>query len=501
MDVLGLAAVGLVGAEWLGLGWLAGVRWPGGDEAYATWALRLLFGASLTAAAMLLLALTSLGFGSPIAVLAVSALGAGAIRTIQRETHCRAAERQWHSGAAHRDAPSGAARGQTDSGAAQSDAQSGAARGQRHSGATDTDTRWKASHSQMQCKHERLSSRREQVGWLVLGLALLATALRAIYVPEAGWDAYSHWGLKALAYSQMGTIIDTHTVHEYYPPLVPLSEAFLYLQRGSASIDLGKDVWPLVGSAFILCLAAHLRRLLAQRWLAPYAALGVLLTSTQLLEDFSTGQADLALTAFLTLATLATVQWLRDGQRGWLIQVGVFAAAAALTKFEGLPRIGVLAAALAVEAVLLKRRDAWWPVVWLAIGGLVATTVWVAYELSHGIAPTGEHIGGLQPQWVAGIALALLAVFSGLRTGGGILVVLAVWIVAIRRSFKEPTRLLALVVIGHAAATLLAFLVSDTAPDIEVRTAATRLVEQFMPVALVASAVWLEAELIIRPGR
>jgi hypothetical protein len=41
-------------------------------------------------------------------------------------------------------------------------------------------------------------------------------------------------------------------------------------------------------------------------------------------------------------------------------------------------------------------------------------------------------------------------------------------------------RLLTLVVLGQLLATLLAFLISETAPDIQARTSATRLIEQFL---------------------
>ena len=134
-------------------------------------------------------------------------------------------------------------------------------------------------------------------------------------------------------------------------------------------------------------------------------------------------------------------------------------------------------------------------------GALVGQALWIAFEVTHGIAPTGEHVGGLQLSSVGATITALAEVFGGLRTGGAIVVVVLAWLVAARHTFAARTRLLALVIIGQALATLIAFLISDTAPDVEVRTAATRLVEQFMPVALVASAVWLESELIIRPWR
>lgn len=439
MNLVGVAALALVAAEWAALGWVSNARWPGGGA--ATWATRLLVGAVLTAVAALVLALLGISFGLWLVVLAVAAAGAGALRFVGRTT-C------------------------TDSAIAT-------------------------------CPVDR----RERIGWAVLGTVLMAAMVRAFVVPEVGWDAYSHWGLKALAYAQQGTIVDTHTVHEYYPPLVPLLEAVLYLERGAASIDLGKTVWALVGCAFAVVLTGHLQLLLQRAWLGPWVAAGVVLASTQLLEDFSTGQADLALTAFLTLATLSALQWLRQPRRVWLVQVGVFATAAALTKYEGLPRIAVVAAAIALEALIGRRRDAWRLVVVLLAAAVAGQALWVTYETTHGIAWTGEHVGALQLRALPAIVGELIAVFGGLRTGGALIVVIAAALVGARHAFKPPTRLLALVVLGQAAATLLAFLVSDTAADVEVRTAATRLVEQFMPVALVGAAVWLEQELIIRPWR
>jgi hypothetical protein len=52
-------------------------------------------------------------------------------------------------------------------------------------------------------------------------------------------------------------------------------------------------------------------------------------------------------------------------------------------------------------------------------------------------------------------------------------------------------RVLTLVVIAQMVATLFAFLVSATSPVIEVNTSATRLVEQWLPLALFVGAVGL----------
>jgi hypothetical protein len=86
----------------------------------------------------------------------------------------------------------------------------------------------------------------------------------------------------------------------------------------------------------------------------------------------------------------------------------------------------------------------------------------------------------------------MMAVFGGIRTGGGLLVAGLAWLLAGRRLLCAPVRLLALVVVGEMAATALAFLVSDAAPDVEVRTSATRLVGQWLPLALCAAVIALD---------
>ena len=335
------------------------------------------------------------------------------------------------------------------------------------------------------------TSGRERIGWLLLGGVLAAATLRSLLVPEAGWDAYSHWGLRAQAYALAGTIVDAHSEHEYYPPLVPLLEAWLYLHRGSVSIDLAKTVWALVGGAFGICLAAHLGLCLRLGWLAPYLASMIVLGTTALLESFWTGQADLALTVYLSLAALAAWQWRRAADRAWLVQAAIFAAAAALAKFEGLPRVGVVVGAVVLEAWLLRQRAALLPALVLALAAVGGWLLWTAFEVGHGITPNAEHIGPLQPLAIGGVLLALLGVFGGVRTGGGVGVAVLAWLVAGRRLLQAPIRPLTLIVLGQVAATLLAFLLSATAPELEVRTSATRLFEHWLPLALFVAAVGL----------
>jgi hypothetical protein len=447
MDLLGVGALGLVAIEWLALGWLSGVDWPTPKPVFwaARWALRLLVGSFLSGLAQLILAAIGLGIGSIPIVLAVAAVAAAGLRVVR-------------------------------------------AKGEPPPTTMPMATPMDA---------------RERTGWLLLGSVLLAATTRAFVVPEAGWDAFSHWGLRAQAYALAGTIVNAHSEHEYYPPLVPLLEAWLYLHRGAISIDLGKTVWALVGSAFAVCLAWHLRLSLRMPWPAPFFATGIVLATTALVESFWTGQADLALTTYLTLAALATVQWQRSANRAWLLQAALFSAAAALTKFEGLPRVGVIVAALVVEAVLVKNPRYALPALLLAVTAGLGTLLWTAFELTHGISPNAEHIGPLQPLALGGVLLALAAVFGGVRTGGGVLVAALAWVAARRQLLCPPLRLLTLIVLGQLAATLAAFMLSSTSPELEVRTSATRLFEQFLPLALYMSAVTLSGEKSTynRPGR
>jgi len=441
MDGAGLGALALVGAEWCAIGRLSGVAWPGETVRVARWSLYLLTGAFLVGFSQLLLSLVGLSFTHAAVGLAVAVALAVAIRLV-------------------------------------------------------------AQPPPRPSRKMRIGER-ERYGWAVLGLLLAAATLRSFAVPEAGWDAFSHWGLKAEAYALTGQITNAGTVHEYYPPLVPLLEAWLLIHRGAISIDLAKTVWPLLGSAFAICLTWHLRHALRRPWLAPFFAAGIVLGTTQLLEGFWTGQADLALTAYLCLATLAVWQWRGVPDRRWLVQAALFAAAASLTKYEGLPRVAVLVLAILVIAIVERcLRERTLPALTTGAASIVAQGPWLAYRATHAVAASSEHLSQFQPQALEATLVALLAVFGGVRSGGALLVAIMAMALAGPRLIRPRYRLLTLVVLLQLAATVVAFLVSDTAPDLQARTSATRLFAHFMPVALFVAALWLdEVPPIIRPGR
>ena len=91
--------------------------------------------------------------------------------------------------------------------------------------------------------------------------------------------------------------------------------------------------------------------------------------------------------------------------------------------------------------------------------------------------------------------LAALAVaFASLRAGGGLVIgALGLGFAVRPRALvvRPPLRLLVLIVAGQLIATLLAFLVTDYSPVLQVQLSATRLVEQWLPLALFGVAVWV----------
>lgn len=440
MDLASLGALALVSAEWCAIGRLSGLAWPVDTVRLVRWSLYLLGGAFIVGFTQLLLSLVGVSFDNAALTLVFAAVLALAIRAVARPLP--------------------------------------------------------------RSRRKVRLGERERIGWAILGLVLVGAAIHSFVVPEAGWDAFSHWGLKAEAFALNGRIVDAGTVHEYYPPLAPLLEAWLAIHRGAISIDALKTIWAVLGSAFAICLAWHLRLGVSRPWLAPVFTAATVVATPQLLDGFWTGQADLALTAYLTLATLAIWQWRGAADRRWLVHAALFGAACALTKYEGVPRVAVLLLAVVLVAGLERCWPRALPALVVGVAVAVAYLPWLIFRTVHGIAASSEHLTQVQPQALGALFGALVRVFAGVRTGGALLVVAMTVALAGPRLIAPRFRLLSLVVLGEVLATLLAFLVSETAPDVQALTSATRLFEHFVPLALFVVALWLDEVLpIIRPGR
>ena len=131
----------------------------------------------------------------------------------------------------------------------------------------------------------------------------------------------------------------------------------------------------------------------------------------------------------------------------------------------------------------------------MLLGAVVGILPWLTFRAAHAIQATSEHVSQFQPQAIVAVLTATAASLGGVRTGGALLVAALGWLATGRQLVEPPLRVLSLVVVGQLAATLLAFLISETSPALQAQTSATRLVEQFMPIALFVAAVGLECAL------
>ena len=239
----------------VGVGWLSDVRFPYAERggAGANWALRLLIGASLVAFAQLALAVADLGFSLIPAVLLVAVLGAIGLRFAQ------------------------------------------------------SSTRRVACHTKVAAV-----GRGERVGWALLGLIVVAAPVRSFVVPEAGLGRLFALGPQRPGLRPLRDIVTRAPSTSTTRPWSPCSKRGCYFHRGATSIDLGKTVWAVVGSAFAICLAWHLRLGLRPTLARPGTSRrGIVLTTTAAHRRLLDRSGRPALTAYLTLATLADLAMAR----------------------------------------------------------------------------------------------------------------------------------------------------------------------------------------------
>ncbi len=182
--------------------------------------------------------------------------------------------------------------------------------------------------------------------WNIGGLALVGAA-GALAAAEAAlpmsawsnWDAWAIWNLKAKAFWLAGGFPKEFLqeplfdfMHPDYPPGLPMLQAFL----GSCAGGLHESLLRGLSVAFYLMLAALLARLLLElgagrwRWLLA----GLFVFVPKVLEQASSGYADLVVSGFLVGALVFLVRALRGDSPPWT--VGLMCGLAALLKNEGL---------------------------------------------------------------------------------------------------------------------------------------------------------------------
>jgi hypothetical protein len=233
-----------------------------------------------------------------------------------------------------------------------------------------------------------LVGRAVEVVALVL-LGVLSIGVLRIYAATglAQWDGWAMWAPKAHALYVQGDVWgpvfrDPSYLmqHQEYPVLLPSLEAL----SADAIGRFDRNLIDIESAAVLLGFAWGawgVLRLVVAPWLAAWVALG-LTGSLQLIDNGAASYADTAVASFTALGLLCAFVWLSRGATTMLVLSGVFFAAAASTKAEGL-----LYAVAAIAAVLATAQGvgrALRPAAWFAGGVLVVPAAWAVVDRLNG---------------------------------------------------------------------------------------------------------------------
>jgi hypothetical protein len=193
---------------------------------------------------------------------------------------------------------------------------------------------------------------------IVIQLAALFRRALAAGAPLE-WDAWAFWLPKAksiVEFSGLDTGVGGFTsfAHPSYPPLVPALEASAFAFMGETGASpLALQHW-VVAAAFFGALASLLAVRVRPAILWPSLALLALLPTFAVLIGSSLGDESLML--LLGLGGASAALWLLERDARYAALAGIFLAAAALAKDEGLLIAVVLAGTTLAAAVARRPR-------------------------------------------------------------------------------------------------------------------------------------------------
>jgi hypothetical protein len=202
-------------------------------------------------------------------------------------------------------------------------------------------------------------------------------AKAAIVVPD-DWDAWAIWGAKAkvLALGQ-GALLDVRYFgHADYPLLWPSLWSFAawfcggweeHWCRAWGAILLALTAWQLRDSAW------HLTRNTVASWIAPL----ILLSTPKVLLFASWGYAEAPLWLMLACAANRMLRWQQNPTRTHAMLCGLFCAAAALTKNEG------LLFSLLILLVMLSRKGTRQTLIAWVVPWTLAVGPWIAWKCTY----------------------------------------------------------------------------------------------------------------------
>jgi Dolichyl-phosphate-mannose-protein mannosyltransferase len=247
----------------------------------------------------------------------------------------------------------------------------------------------------------------------IAALALLAVlSVQIVRVAAATrfevWDGWAIWGPKTHALFVEGDVWgpvfadrEYFMQHPEYPVLLPTLEALASSAIGRFDPSLA-DVEASVALVAFGWGAWAILRVVVMPAIAAAVALA-LTGSAPLIANVSANYADSVVAAFTALGVLSLIVWLTRGSTSTLVLSGLFLAAAASTKREGL-----LLALAAIAAALLVARAFGRPIrsVFLfAVGALAVPIAWGVVNRLNGPDPQVIHASDLlDPGYVGNAA-------------------------------------------------------------------------------------------------
>jgi hypothetical protein len=206
------------------------------------------------------------------------------------------------------------------------------------------------------------------LAWLAVRFALLLTEI--VWRPLYPWDAWTQWGTKARVWFEVRTMAPFVTAAEWlqssspnvyvdaapkYPATVPLLQVWSAILLGRWEDTLVNLPWWLTGVAFGFAIYGYLAR---ARFEPIMALVGTwLVLSLPILEVHIAlaGYADLAMSTYLTLAALWSLQTVRTRRAGDATIALLLLSACMLIKAPGFVWVAALMPGLAV-AMLPRQR-------------------------------------------------------------------------------------------------------------------------------------------------
>lgn len=224
---------------------------------------------------------------------------------------------------------------------------------------------------------------------LLAGLAVLSVAIVRLNAATAldAWDGWAMWGPKAHALFVEGDVWGPvfrepsyRMQHQEYPVLLPALEALTASAVGRFDPTL-IDVQPAVVLVAFGWGAWAILRLVVPAAVAAAVALG-LTASAPLVDNAADNYADAVVASFTALGLLCLLVWLVRGSSATLLLAGLFLAAAASTKAEGL----LFALAAIGSAAVVARGHGRSPRTALAFGAgvLVVPVAWMVVDRLNG---------------------------------------------------------------------------------------------------------------------